>query len=1459
MSKRKRFKLITTITLIFTFLLTNIKVFAVEINSTEAESYLNYNSPTWGKVLPIGNHRYYAPDLRTCYCLNTGALNPTGQDYTEEIPVDGGIETIIYWGYPAKDGSEWGISADEYRYCTQLAIWAYQKEAGLSRGIDRTRLQNGTVSLSRLKPVIDFLVEKGLNKELPTFFEVTPSNIVAHQEGDYFVSEPIKIKSDYEFKDAKVTIKSSSNPGLKDVVKIKDMDGDERNTYNSNESFRVYIPIDAETGDIKIDAKATVELPASLAYATPVVGKQDMSLVNISPQAMNKDNVTVSWTGLNGAVQVIKKGDDGKLLTGAKFVLKNANGENVAEATSQDGKAVFNDIRPAEYTIHEVEAPQGYLVTNPVNVTVKPNKVSIAEMTDTQIKGRIQVLKVDEETGEPLEGASFDIEDKTTGKVVENITTGVDGRATSGLLPFRDYIVRETKAPNKYVLNGKEYEVSITEHMQTIEITHSNRIIKGRVAVKKTDSEIADLNLEGAEFTIYDNNKNSVATIITDKNGYAESEPLNYGNYTMQETKAPKGHLLNDKVWDINITEDGKVYSYDITNDVIKGRLQIVKVDSENEEKPVEGAGFDVIAVNVNGIEEGTVVDHVVTDKDGFAYTKDLRYGDYKFHETDTPIGYWKSDKDYSFSITENGKTYVKYVKNSPIQAKVRVIKVDSKDGKPLKGVKFQIRSVDTKKLVEFTNFIGIIPMKTTTLETNKNGELVTPQNLAYGNYVLEEVEPLEGYVKSNPIPFKIDENAVLEEIKDLGTIYTKKVSNNRITANMELLKLDKETNKPLANIEFKVTSLDGFMKGQTWNLKSDDKGLVSLKGLEYGNYRVDEVKTLWNYVINKEPIFFSVKENGKTIKLKMTNKKIRGSVELFKFDKDTNRPLEGVKFDLLNGDKKVGTYTTDNTGKITVNNLEAGNYTWVEVEAIDHYHKVDKKYDFNIYKDGQLEKIDVANTVKTGELDFTKTDVTTGNTIDGAKVKITGLEEQNKHINMEFTSSKEGNRFILPEGKFEFEEILAPEGYRINKEVGTFEIKDGEITKANLKDERKQGDLEFTKTDVTDGKVIEGAKVKITAIEGLSKGKVIEFTSSKDGNKFTLDEGKYTFEEVLAPNGYRLNKEVGTFEIKDGEITKANLKDERKQGDLEFTKTDVTDGKVIEGAKVKITAIEGLSKGKVIEFTSSKDGNKFTLDEGKYTFEEVLAPNGYRLNKEVGTFEIKDGEITKANLKDERKQGDLEFTKTDVTDGKVIEGAKVKITAIEGLSKGKVIEFTSSKDGNKFTLDEGIYTFEEVLAPNGYEINKEVGTFEIKDGQITKANLKDERTTGKLLFKKTDVTTGEILEGAKIKIECLDGLDKGKVIEFISKKEGNEFELTKGKYRISETQAPNGYELATETGEFEITEQNEIVECNLKNKKFEIVKTGSNFDLNSLLPLGLVLVAGGLGALILSKKRKLS
>ena len=969
MSKRKRFKLITTITLIFTFLLTNIKVFAVEINSTDAESYLNYDSPTWGKVLPIGNHRYYAPDLRTCYCLNTGALNPTGQDYTEEIPLDGGIETIIYWGYPARDGSQFGITADEYRYCTQLAIWAYQKETGLSRGLDRTRLQDGTGSLDKLKPVIDFLVEKGLNKELPTFFEVTPSNIVAHQEGDYFVSEPIKLKSDYEFKDAKVTIKSSSNPGLKDVVKIKDMDGDERNTYNSNESFRVYIPIDAETGDIKIDAKATVDLPASLAYATPVEGKQDMSLVNVSPQAMNKDNVTVSWTGLNGAVQVIKKGDDGKLLTGAKFVLKSTDGSKIAETASENGKAVFNDIKPADYILEETEAPTGYLITNPVNVTVKPNKVSTVEMVDTQIKGEIQILKIDGETQKPLKGAEFEVKN-ANGERVKTIISGDDGIAETGVLPFANYVIKEIKAPDKYTLDGKEYPVSITKHMETVKLTVAN----------------------------------------TKKNG----------------------------------------------------SIEIVK----------------------------------------------------------------KGD-----------------------------------DGKLLEGAEFNLE--DT---------------------------------------------------------------------------------------------------------------------------------------------------------------------NGKVIAAQKSNK----------------------------------------DGKVVFSDLKEGNYVLKEVNA--------------------------------------------------------------------------------------------PKGYNIVNPVNV-EVKADEVTKLDLTDKATTGKLLIKKVDVATGKEVPGAKIKVTCTEGLDKGKSFEFVSTDKEQEFTLKAGQYEYVETQAPKGYELNKEVGKFEItKEGQVVKCSVKDKATTGKLLIKKVDVATSKEVPGAKIKVTCTEGLDKGKSFEFVSTDKEQEFTLKAGQYEYVETQAPKGYELNKEVGKFEItKEGQVVKCDVKDKATTGKLLIEKVDVTTGKEVPGAKIKITCIEGLDKGKSFEFVSTDKEQEFTLKAGQYEFVETQAPKGYELNKEVGKFEItKEGQIVKCDVKDSKTTGKLVFKKVDSKTGEGLDGAEIKLVCTEGLDKGKEITFTSKKEGNELDLLAGEYEISELKAPEGYELTKEIKKFTVNKQGEVVNCTLDNTKFEIVKTGSSFDVNALIPFGIILVAGGLGALILSKKRKL-
>ena len=364
----------------------------------------------------------------------------------------------------------------------------------------------------------------------------------------------------------------------------------------------------------------------------------------------------------------------------------------------------------------------------------------------------------------------------------------------------------------------------------------------------------------------------------------------------------------------------------------------------------------------------------------------------------------------------------------------------------------------------------------------------------------------------------------------------------------LSLLKVDEETQEPLQGVKFKITCTYGFMEGQEWIELTDENGEINLTNLQYGIYEAIEVEGLWNYVENKEPIKFEITENGKTIELTVTNKKIRGSVELLKVDEDTNRPLEGAEFELWNGEKLVDIYVTDKDGKIVVEDLEAGNYSWKEVVAPNNYNvNDDAELYFSILEDKEVIKLEVSNKVKEGEVDFSKTDVSTGELIEGATIHIKGLDEQNSHIDFEFVSTTEETRFKLPVGKYQFSETVAPEGFVLNQEVGYFEILENEVIKAELKNKRIEGILEFEKTDVSTGEVIEGAQIKIECIEGFNKGQVIEFVSSAEGNKFELDYGKYIISETMPPDGFELTTETSTFEItEDGQIVKAQLKNKR-------------------------------------------------------------------------------------------------------------------------------------------------------------------------------------------------------------------------------------------------------------------------------------------------------------------------
>ena len=833
------------------------------------------------------------------------------------------------------------------------------------------------------------------------------------------------------------------------------------------------------------------------------------------------------------------------------------------EASKISGDALYYDATGAPsipkglITIEETKAPEGYIRSTEIFIRkITQNAGGMIPVfntpivQETPIMGNVKITKVDAETGKRLPNATFKLYSALDDTEIGTITTGEDGTAVLENVPYGKYYASEFSSPEGYLLNDEKYPVTIEENGKIYEITATNQIIKGRVEIIKEDSEIVGLKLEGVKFGIFDTNNSLVEEITTDENGRAISGLLNYGDYTLRELETKEGYILNGKEWKIEIREDQKTYTYNITNDVVKGKINVVKIDAQDAEKPVEGAVFGVYAENVFGIEKDTLVDTITTDENGFAYTKDLRFGEYYLQELAVGDNYWLNGKKYYVTISENEKIEVVHIKNEPVQMKLRVLKydADSETKEAIKGTKFKVVNKETGEDVEFTEFLGIIPIKKTVFTTDKNGEIVFPQKLSAGDYQLVETEPAEGYNAIEPIDFTIDRNTNYEEIELLGKVTTIEVANTRIKGNLKILKVDEETQDPLQGVKFKITCTDGFMEGQEWIELTDENGEINLTNLQYGKYEAVEVEGLWNYVENKEPIKFEITENGKTIELTVTNKKIRGSVELLKVDEDTNRPLEGAEFELYNGEKLVGIYTTDKDGKIVVEGLEAGNYYWKEVVAPNNYNvNDDLELYFSILEDKEVIKLEVSNKVKEGEVDFSKTDVTTGELIEGATIHIKGLDEQNSHIDFEFVSTTEETRFKLPVGRYEFSETASPEGFVLNQEVGYFEILENEVIKAELKNKRIEGILEFEKTDVSTGEVIEGAHIKIECIEGFNKGQVIEFVSSKDGNKFKLEYGKYIISEIIAPEGYELTTETSTFEItEDGQIVKAQLKNKR-------------------------------------------------------------------------------------------------------------------------------------------------------------------------------------------------------------------------------------------------------------------------------------------------------------------------
>ena len=247
-----------------------------------------------------------------------------------------------------------------------------------------------------------------------------------------------------------------------------------------------------------------------------------------------------------------------------------------------------------------------------------------------------------------------------------------------------------------------------------------------KVTITKIDAE-TEQPLAGATFELKDSSGKIVATWTSTTSSHVIKNLPN-GTYTLQETKAPDGYILNDKVVEFTITDTNRNISIRFRNRELERNATIIKIDSITKQ-PVAGATLVVKD------SEGNVIEEFVTTTEPHKLT-DLEDGTYTVEETKAPAGYEITDEIYEFTVDKDHRDVTVTIENTPIEKLVNILKVDAATGNPLAGATLVVKDSEGNVIEEFV--------------TTEEPHTIT--GLKDGEYTVEETKAPEGYKKSDEI-----------------------------------------------------------------------------------------------------------------------------------------------------------------------------------------------------------------------------------------------------------------------------------------------------------------------------------------------------------------------------------------------------------------------------------------------------------------------------------------------------------------------------------------------------------------------------------------------------------------------------------------------------------------------------------------------------------------------------------